>query len=65
MLGIYWPFRGEIDVRDVAHQHIANGGIVALPVVVQKASPVEFRRWRPEVPMDRGLYNIPDSRRHA
>ncbi len=37
VLGIYWPFQGEIDVRDVAHQHIANGGIVALPVVVQKA----------------------------
>jgi 5-formyltetrahydrofolate cyclo-ligase len=59
VLGIYWPFKGEIDVRDVAHQHIANGGIVALPVVVQKAAPVEFRRWRPEISMDRGLFNIP------
>jgi 5-formyltetrahydrofolate cyclo-ligase len=59
VLGIYWPFRGEIDVRDLAHQHIAGGGIVALPVVVQKAAPVEFWRWRPEVPMSRGLFNIP------
>lgn len=59
VLGIYWPFRGEIDVRDVAHRHIEAGGIVALPVVVEKNAPVQFWRWRPEVPMSRGLFNIP------
>jgi 5-formyltetrahydrofolate cyclo-ligase len=59
VLGIYWPFRGEIDVRDVAHRHIEAGGIAALPVVVEKNAPVEFWRWRPEVPMSRGLFNIP------
>jgi 5,10-methenyltetrahydrofolate synthetase len=58
-VGIYWPFRGEIDLRELAHQHIEAGGIVALPVVVEKGTPVEFWRWRPEVPMARGLYNIP------
>jgi len=58
-LGIYWPFRGEIDVRDLAHRHIEAGGTVALPVVVEKNAPVEFWRWRPDVPMSRGLYNIP------
>lgn len=59
VLGIYWPFRGEIDVRDVAHRHIEAGGVVALPVVVEKGAAVEFWRWRPEVPMSRGLFNIP------
>jgi 5-formyltetrahydrofolate cyclo-ligase len=59
ILGIYWPFRGEIDVRELAHRHIEAGGIVALPVVVEKAAPVEFWRWRPDVPMSRGLFNIP------
>lgn len=59
VLGIYWPFRGEIDVRAVAHRHIEAGGIVALPVVVEKNAPVQFWRWRPEVPMSRGLFNIP------
>ena len=59
VLGIYWPFRGEIDVRKLAHQHIEAGGIAALPVVIEKNAPVEFWRWRPEVPMARGLYNIP------
>jgi 5-formyltetrahydrofolate cyclo-ligase len=59
VLGIYWPFRGEIDVRDVAHRHLEAGGIAALPVVVEKNTAVQFWRWRPEVPMSRGLFNIP------
>jgi 5-formyltetrahydrofolate cyclo-ligase len=59
ILGIYWPFRGEIDVRDLAHRHIEAGGIAALPVVVEKNAAVEFWRWRPQVPMARGLFNIP------
>jgi 5-formyltetrahydrofolate cyclo-ligase len=59
VLGIYWPFRNEIDVREVAHRHIEAGGIVALPVVVEKNAAVQFWRWRPEVPMSRGMYNIP------
>jgi 5-formyltetrahydrofolate cyclo-ligase len=59
VLGIYWPFRGEIDVRELAHQHIAAGGMAALPVVSEKSAPVQFWRWRPEVPMARGLFNIP------
>jgi 5-formyltetrahydrofolate cyclo-ligase len=59
IIGIYWPFRGEIDVRELAHRHVEAGGIAALPVVVEKNAPVEFWRWRPEVPMARGLFNIP------
>ena len=59
VLGIYWPFRSEIDVRELAHRHIEAGGIVALPVVVEKNATVQFWRWRPEVPMSRGLFNIP------
>lgn len=59
MLGIYWPFRGEIDVRDLAERHIANGGEAALPVVVTKAAPLEFWRWRPGMKLDRGIWNIP------
>lgn len=59
VLGIYWPIRCEIDLRDVARRHIAAGGVVALPVVVKNAAPVEFWRWRPGVAMHRGLWNIP------
>ncbi len=58
-LGVYWPVRGEIDVRDLAIEHLKSGGRVALPVVVTKAAPVEFWSWRPEMPMTRGVWNIP------
>lgn len=58
-LGMYWPVRGEIDVRDLAAAHLSNGGRVGLPVVVTEAAPVEFWSWRPEMPMSRGVWNIP------
>ena len=58
-LGIYWSMRGEIDVRDIARRHIEAGGSVALPVVVEKAAPVEFWQWRPGMGMKRGVWNIP------
>ncbi len=58
-LGLYWTMRGEIDVRDIARQHIEAGGTVGLPVVVEKAAPVEFWKWRPGMGMKRGVWNIP------
>lgn len=58
-LGIYWPVRGEIDVRGLALEHLRNGGRVALPVVVTQAAPVEFWSWRPDMPMSRGIWSIP------
>jgi 5-formyltetrahydrofolate cyclo-ligase len=58
-LAIYWSMRGEIDVRDLARQHIEAGGSVALPVVVEKKAPLEFWRWRPGMGMRRGVWNIP------
>jgi 5-formyltetrahydrofolate cyclo-ligase len=58
-LGLYWPIRGEIDLRALAHQHFERGGIVGLPVVVRSAAPVEFWRWEPGVPLVRGEWNIP------
>jgi 5-formyltetrahydrofolate cyclo-ligase len=33
-LGIYWPVRGEFDVRELAIEHLKHGGRVGLPVVV-------------------------------
>jgi 5,10-methenyltetrahydrofolate synthetase len=58
-LGVYWPMRGEIDVRDIARQHIEAGGTIGLPVVVEKSAPVEFWKWRPGMGMRRGIWNIP------
>ena len=58
-LGVYWPVRGETDVRQLAIQHLKQGGRVALPVVGAKSAPVEFWSWRPDMPMSRGIWNIP------
>jgi 5,10-methenyltetrahydrofolate synthetase len=58
-LGVYWPVRGEIDIRDLAIQHLQAGGRVALPVVVRQAAAVEFWSWQPQAPMSRGIWNIP------
>src|SRR5580692_3418598 len=59
VLGVYWPIRGEIDLREFARQHVEAGGTVGLPVVIEDAAPVEFWRWRPGVALKRGHWNIP------
>jgi 5-formyltetrahydrofolate cyclo-ligase len=59
VLGFCWPIRGEFDVRDIAKQHLAAGGRVALPVIVEKSAPVEFWKWHPGMPMQKGIWNIP------
>jgi 5-formyltetrahydrofolate cyclo-ligase len=58
-IGMYWPIRAEIDCRDIARAHIERGGIIALPVVVERNAPVEFWRWTPGARMERGLWDIP------
>ncbi len=59
VLGFCWPIRGEFDVRGIAGQHLASGGQVALPVIVQKSAPVEFWSWHPGMPMQKGIWDIP------
>ncbi len=58
-LGVYAPMRGEIKIPALIAAHLARGGTLALPVVTEKASPVEFWRWAPGMPMSRGIWNIP------
>ncbi len=58
-VGIYWPFRGEPDLRAWMARIVSHGGRCALPVVVEKAKPLVFRRWAPGDPLERGIWNIP------
>jgi 5-formyltetrahydrofolate cyclo-ligase len=58
-IGIYWPLRGEMDVRDIARAHVEAGGIAALPVVVERNAAVEFWLWEPGMQMDKGIWDIP------
>ncbi len=58
-IGFYFPFKGEIDLRPLLRELVASGARAALPAVVEKAKPVEFRTWYPGVTMERGIWDIP------
>lgn len=59
VIGFYWPFRGEIDLRGVVAEMMALGATAALPVVVEKGQPLEFREWHPGIALERGVWDIP------
>ncbi|MBS0244479.1 MAG: 5-formyltetrahydrofolate cyclo-ligase, partial [Proteobacteria bacterium] len=59
VISLYWPFRGEPDLRPWMAAAYARGLRVALPIVVAKAQPLEFREWTLEARMERGVWNIP------
>jgi 5-formyltetrahydrofolate cyclo-ligase len=59
IISFYWPFRGEFDARRLITDLLTRGWRAALPVVVQKRAPLEFRLWTPGAPMVDGVWNIP------
>ena len=59
VLGAYWPFRAEFDPRALIDWADREGRRVALPVVVDKKGPLEYRAWRPGEPLVDGVWNIP------
>ena len=59
VVSVYWPFRGEPDLRGFMQQVVAHGGSCALPVVVEKGRPLAFRSWAEGEPLARGVWNIP------
>jgi 5,10-methenyltetrahydrofolate synthetase len=72
ILGVYWPVRGEPDLRAVYVELFARGVQLALPVVVGRDQPLQFASWRPgdalvkgalgmAVPADAGKAVEPDA----
>lgn len=59
LVSFYWPFRGEPDLRGWAESVNARGGRTALPLVIEKGHPLEFRAWRQGDPLEKGIWNIP------
>ncbi len=55
----YWPFKGEFDPRFLMRAWREAGARTALPVVVQKAAPLQFRLWWPGMPTHKGVYDLP------
>ncbi|TIL70235.1 MAG: 5-formyltetrahydrofolate cyclo-ligase [Mesorhizobium sp.] len=59
MVSLYWPFRGEPDLRSWMASINERGGRTALPVVVQMGQPLVFRAYRPGDRLEKGVWNIP------
>jgi 5-formyltetrahydrofolate cyclo-ligase len=59
ILGVYWPFQAEFDPRPLIDWLIATGSTVALPAVIDKKGPLEYRAWRPGEKLIDGVWNIP------
>lgn len=58
-IGFYWPFNGEVDPRVAVQRFRARGARTALPVVVAKNAPLEFREWEPGVATVPGVFGLP------
>jgi 5-formyltetrahydrofolate cyclo-ligase len=59
LVGAYWPFKREFNVLPVLDGLIADGFTIALPVVLGKGQPLEFRNWNRETKLASGVYDIP------
>jgi len=59
IVGYCWPYRGEFDPRYAIRHWRERGVTAALPEVVEKKAPLQFRKWWPGAPMRPGVYDIP------
>ena len=59
VIGFCWPYKSEFDARFAVRHWRERGAIAALPEVVEKAHPLQFRKWWPGAPMKPGVHDIP------
>ncbi|WP_394196501.1 5-formyltetrahydrofolate cyclo-ligase [Litoreibacter albidus] len=59
VFSMYWPIKGEPDLRTLMGKLHKFGVRIALPSVETKAAPLVFRLWTPDAEMTRGDWNIP------
>lgn len=59
MISAWWPIKAELDLRRWLAGLTAQGAHAALPLVMERASPMAFRVWTRETRMERGFWNIP------
>lgn len=57
-LGVYWPIRGEPDLRPVYEDLSARGVRLALPVVIDKEAPLAFIEWQPGAAMQKDAFGV-------
>lgn len=59
VIAAYWPFKGEFDPRFVLRTWRQQGACTALPVVLGKGLPLQFRAWWPGLRTVPGVYQLP------
>ena len=59
ILSAYWPFKAEVDLRDLLGHLQDDGWRTSLPAVVRPRAPLEFLLWTRDSQMDEGVYGIP------
>ena len=59
VIGFCWPYKAEVDARFFIYEMRKRGARAALPAVVAKQSPLEFREWWPGVEMKPGVFDLP------
>lgn len=59
MVSLYWPFRGEPDLRPWLASVNERGGRTALPVAIELGRPLIFKAYAPGDKLERGVWNIP------
>ena len=58
-IGFCWPYKGEVDTRFFIYEMRKRGARAALPAVVAKRAPLEFREWWPGVEMKPEVFDLP------
>ncbi len=59
IVGLYWPYKGEVDIRPLIDRLLDYGHSLALPVVMGKGRPLQFKSWKAGDVMAAGVYGIP------
>lgn len=57
-VGGFWPIGHEVDLRPALEHLEARGVVIGLPVVVGPRRPLCFRRWTPQTPMQRAVFDV-------
>ncbi len=59
VLGALLAVRAEFDLQRLIENLVAAGRVVALPVVIDRRGPLEYRTWRPGEKLVSGVWDIP------
>jgi 5-formyltetrahydrofolate cyclo-ligase len=57
-LGVFWPIRGEPDLRPAYEELVTRNVRLALPIVTGKDTPLMFVEWKPGDPMEKDAFGV-------